>query len=95
MRLNEADKQRVQLWITSKCGQMRCVCCGTARWTLFDASSLTIGFDVHTTRFHYHEGIPLISVGCENCGHVVFFSANVLGFKPDEPKHDGPAKAEG
>lgn len=93
MRLTDTDKQSVQSWISSKCGKMRCVCCGNARWTLFDASSLAIGFGVHTTRFHYHEGIPLISTACEHCGHVVFFSANMLGFKPDVPPQEEPPKA--
>ena len=31
MMLTEKDKEKVLAWISSKCGQMRCVCCGEAR----------------------------------------------------------------
>lgn len=91
MMLTEKDKEKVLAWVSSKCGQMRCVCCGEGKWSLFDSSSLAIGFDVHTTRFHYHQGIPLVSIVCTNCAHVVFFSSSVMGFKPDEPPPESPA----
>lgn len=86
MQLNESDKQKVLNWISTKCGQMRCVCCGTGRWTLLDIATLPIGFDLHTTRFFYHQGLPQIAIACENCGHLVFFSSAIIGFKPDEPQ---------
>ena len=85
MQLTEDDKKKVLAWVSSKCGQMRCTCCGNGNWTLFDPASLVIGFDLHTTRFHYHQGIPLVSIVCTTCGHVVFFSSGVIGFKPDDP----------
>jgi hypothetical protein len=88
MLLTESDREKVLSWISSKCGQMRCICCGNGKWTLLDSSSLVIGFDMHSTRFHYHQGIPLIAIACMSCGHVVFFSSGVLGFKPDEPKEE-------
>lgn len=86
MKLNEVDRKKVSEWINEKCGQLRCVCCGTGKWTLIDIATLTIGFDTHTTRFYYHQGIPHIGIACSNCGHMVFFNAAIMGFKPDEPK---------
>lgn len=85
MQMTEADKQRVLEWFNRKCGQMRCTCCGLGNWTLIDAATLPIGFDLHTTRFYYSQGVPQISVACTNCGHMVFFNSAIMGFKPDEP----------
>lgn len=85
MKLSDADRQKIADWIQSKCGQLRCVCCGTARWTLLDFSTLPIGIDLHTTRFHYHAGLPQVTIACEHCAHLVSFSAAMIGFKPDEP----------
>lgn len=85
MKFSQADMDKARNWLAQKCGQMRCFCCGSGRWTLAEFASINIGFDVHSTRFHYHEGIPVIAVVCENCGHVVQFAAGVMGFKPDAP----------
>lgn len=85
MKLTQSDSEKVRSWIAQRCGHMRCFCCGSGRWTLAELTSIQVGFDVHTTRFHYHEGLPVVSVVCENCGHVVHFSTNVMGFQPDAP----------
>jgi hypothetical protein len=58
---------------------------GHARWELLDNAAIQIGFDTHTTRFHYHEGVPVVSVACENCAHVINFAAVLIGLKPDQP----------
>ncbi len=85
MQLTQADKDTVVKWLGDKCGQMRCFCCGQGRWTLMDTGSICIGFDTHTTRFHYHQGIPQVGVACENCGHILYFAAALVGLKPDQP----------
>jgi hypothetical protein len=86
MKLSEDDKQRIVSWLSEKCGQMRCHCCGTGKWTLADISLISLGYNIHNTRFHYHEGIPQIPIVCNNCGHIVFFSPVIIGFKPDAPE---------
>ncbi len=85
MQLSESDKQKILTWMSTKCPQMRCVCCGLGRWNLLEFATLPIGFDTHTTRFFYHHGMPQITLVCAECGHLVFFSSAVIGFKPDEP----------
>lgn len=85
MQITEQDKKRVLEWVSAKCGGMRCTCCGTGNWTLNDHATIFLGIDVHTTRFFYHAGFPAVSLVCVNCGHVVFFSTGVIGFKPDPP----------
>jgi RNase P subunit RPR2 len=44
--------------------------------------------DTHSTRFFYHQGIPHVSIACSDCGHMVFFNAGILGFKPDPPEEE-------
>jgi hypothetical protein len=85
MLLTDDDKKKVLEWITTKCGAMRCVCCGHGKWELLPPASVVIGVDLHSTRFHYHEGIPVVTIVCTTCGHLVHFSAGVLGFRPDAP----------
>ncbi|MCI0564089.1 MAG: hypothetical protein MN733_36905 [Nitrososphaera sp.] len=88
MILSEKDKEIVVKWIQEKCGQMRCTCCGLGQWTLTDAATLPIGFDIRTTRFYYHQGLPQVTVVCNHCGHMLFFSPGVMGIKPDEPRKE-------
>lgn len=88
MKLSEEDRKKIVDWIRKKTGQPRCNMCGTGQWTVVDAATLPIGFDVHTTRFFYHQGIPQVTIVCNNCGHMVFFNAAVLGFEPDEPEKE-------
>lgn len=86
MNLSEEDKKTIIDWLNEKCGNMRCHCCGMANWQLSPTSSITIGYDLHSTRFHYHAGTPLVALACGNCGHLLQFSTNIMGFKPDLPE---------
>lgn len=85
MKISQDDKKRFEDWINTKCGIIRCTCCGMRNWTLMDTSTLAIGFDLHTTRFHYAQGIAQITIACTNCGHMLFFSPLIMGFAPDQP----------
>lgn len=84
MKLTEENQKIILEWINNKCGQMRCTCCGNGIWTVVEISTLQIGFNVDTTRFHYHEGMPLASIGCQTCGHIVQFSTAMMGIRPKE-----------
>lgn len=93
MILTEADQTKVQKWLEKKCGQLRCFCCGHAQWQLMNISGITLGFDTHTTRFHYHDGVPTVSIACSNCAHLVSFAAVLLGLTPDPPASGDATKA--
>lgn len=86
MQLTEIDKQRVVDWLQTKCGNMRCTCCGFPNWEIIPLATIPIGVDLHTTRFFYSQGIPQVGVACTYCGHTLFFNTGIMGFKPDEPK---------
>ena len=83
MQLSEPDKKLIADWITTKCGPMRCFCCGNSRFEILGHSGMWIGFNTHTTRVHYAEGVPVIYVACLTCGHLVPFSAGMIGLTPD------------
>ena len=85
MQLTQEDRELVAEWLRDKCGQMRCFCCGEGAWELLPQPGITIGFNVRTTRFHYHQGVPQVWVACHNCGHLVTFSAHMIGLRPDLP----------
>ena len=91
MLINEQDKADVVAWLNDKCGQMRCFCCGYAKWEVIPLATLPIAFDLRSTRFFYSQGLPQVGVLCTNCGHLLYFSPQVMGIKPDEPQ---PAPVE-
>ncbi|MFA6581093.1 MAG: hypothetical protein WCS79_04755 [Paludibacter sp.] len=82
MLITKENNEAIIEWLSSKCGQMRCTCCGESKLSIGEISTLQIGYDLDTTRFHYHQGMPLISIYCVNCGYVMQFSSSVIGIKP-------------
>ncbi len=86
MNLSEEDKKTIVDWLKEKCNNFRCVCCGLGHWDLAPDSVLLIGYDLRSTRFHYHAGIPLVGLTCKDCGHLLLFSPIVMGIKPDPPE---------
>lgn len=97
MQLSEEDRKRVGDWIHEKCMPMRCFCCGSNKWEAAPFAVIWIGFNTHTTRFHYAEGTPVVYAACRTCGHLVPFSAMMIGLNPDAPapgSPDGPPDAK-
>lgn len=86
MNLSEEDKVKVIEWVRTKCDNLRCHCCGMANWDLAANAVIALGYDVRSSRFHYHAGIPLVGLNCTNCGHFLLFSPLVMGIKPDLPE---------
>lgn len=86
MNLNNDDMEKVKKWIYEKNNNLKCFACGNSIWDIQNISTIPIGYDVHSTRFHYHNGIPQISIICRNCGYIMHYSANIMGFKPDIPE---------
>jgi len=85
MQLSQPDRERIAEWIQTKCGQLRCTCCGYGIFEIVPLATLPIGVDLHSMRFFYAHGVPQVSVGCRNCGHLLIFSSEIMGFKPDAP----------
>ena len=85
MQLSAEDQNKFKEWLQKKTGAsiFRCTCCGLGHWDIAPCASILLGFNTHTTRFFYHQGIPVFSVTCTNCGHMLLFSAAIVGFAPD------------
>lgn len=87
MQLSTEDQNRIKAWLEKKCGPaiFRCTCCGLGNWELAPFASIQLAVDLHTTRFYYHQGIPVVSLTCSNCGNLLLFSSAVMGFRADQP----------
>jgi hypothetical protein len=88
MKISEENKALIVKWIKEKCGNIRCICCGNGKWQLSDISMVQIGFNLETTRFHFHEGVPTVSIVCETCGHIELFAPGIIGIRPKPPKEE-------
>jgi hypothetical protein len=86
MKVSKENRDMILDWLKAKCGNLRCMCCGNGKWNLSDISMIHIGFDLDSTRFHYHEGMPAVAIVCDTCGHIEFFASGVLGIKPKAPE---------
>lgn len=82
MKISEENKKIIVDWVSEKCGQLRCTCCGNNQLTLVEISNIQIGFDLDSTRFHYHEGLATASIACNNCGYLMQFATAAMGIKP-------------
>ena len=90
MQLTESDQETIKQWIESRVGaSVRCFICGRNQWSL-SSGSLVVGYDVHTGRIHYMDGIPMVGLICNNCGHVVWFSALMMGLQPEPAEVELP-----
>ncbi len=94
MQLTEGDQERVRQWLQSRTlGSIRCFICGRNQWSL-TSGSLSVGYDVQTGRIHYMDGVPMVGLVCTDCGHIVWFSTNIMRFQP-QPDQTAEASQEG
>jgi predicted nucleic-acid-binding Zn-ribbon protein len=94
MKLSQDDQNLVKEWLQEKCN-LRCFCCGYRNFTFEGVATLSIGVDVSTTRIFYSQGLPQVSISCDNCGYIMFFNPNVMGIKPKQPEEKATDTQEG
>lgn len=93
MKLSKENTDLVIKWLNEKCGQLRCTSCGHAKWEIAQGN-IMLGFNPKTTRFHYNEGLPVVSVACTNCGKIEFFSTGIMGIRPEPIPEENIEKGE-
>lgn len=86
MELTEQDKEKVKQWIEAHAPKLRCFCCGNQQWKMASIAAMTVMCDTHTGRIHYMDGYPMIGLICSSCAHIVWFSAPLIGLKPQPPE---------
>ena len=79
------DEEKIKKWIEEKAPKVKCFCCGLGKWTIASNPAMTIMYDTNSGRIHYMDGYPMIGLICENCAHIVWFSAPMMGLKPKDP----------
>lgn len=72
------DRARAEQWIRTNAASLRCPVCGSNNFALDDTVAMTNSLqdDGHV---NYLSGIPLVFLACQNCAHVLFFSAKQMG----------------
>lgn len=90
MDFTTEDQTKIKDWIQSRTPNLRCFCCGNQRWQILPRAAMTSMFDTHTGRIYYMDGYPTVALLCEQCGHIVSFSAPVMGLKPEPPATTTP-----
>ena len=94
VQLTEEDLEKVKKWLEERAGQgFRCFVCGLGHWSILPNVAITSMFDTYTGRIFYMDGIPQVAVLCNDCGHIVWFSARVMGLLP-EPVAQGTGLTE-
>lgn len=92
MELTQQEMERAKEWIDSHAPKLRCFCCGNGRWQVANKAAMTVMCDTHTGRVHYMEGYPMIALICANCAHIVWFSAPMMGLKPELGEAKAPTQ---
>jgi hypothetical protein len=83
MDLTAEDQDKIKKWLETKTSSgLRCFVCGNQRWSIANPAAMTVSIDVHTGRIQYMAGYPLIGLICDNCAHMLWFNAAVMGLKP-------------
>ena len=79
MPLSQTDIRKVQRWIQDKASANKCSICGSNNWSVSNEIAFLLTADNNTGRINHLDGTPLVVVTCRECGHVMPFSAIVVG----------------
>jgi hypothetical protein len=86
MPFTNEERQKIEASMQARIGPtMRCFTCGVTAWAVPDDAGLLVFYETHTGRINYMNGIPVLPFICQNCGHTIFFSTNVLELEVEAP----------
>ncbi len=72
------DTYKAQQWLHSRAATLQCPACGQRNFNIENIVSMTNSLQ-EGGHVDYLSGIPLVAVKCENCAHIMFFSAKQMG----------------
>lgn len=78
VELNSVEKAKVQAWLSSR-ARAGCPFCGQRNFEIGSLLTVTSSMEPTTGRIHYMHGYPLVSIFCNYCAHVMWFSAMAVG----------------
>jgi len=77
MPLSPDQLNKVNQWMASKGIRKNCSCCGFTNW---ECGAVVVmqpqGWQSSTLA---PSSIPVLPIGCSRCGHIMFFSAKMIG----------------
>jgi hypothetical protein len=79
MPLDQAGRQTVQNWLTTKCPNLACPCCGSKTLSVED---VVVAHPLHGTHVVGGRGMPMVAVLCSACANALLFSAIAIGILP-------------
>jgi hypothetical protein len=82
MPLDPTDQQKVRDWLTAKCGAGQCSLCTGKVWRVGETLAVPQITLPASATFTPGPIAVLISIVCDNCGHVAFLSASICGLLP-------------
>lgn len=82
--LTEEEQAKVRQWLKERTPHLRCFCCGAGGWTVNPRVAMSSLWNPRSGRINYMEGYPVVVLQCDQCGHVLLFSAIAMGLKPEE-----------
>jgi len=82
-RITEEERSKALAWLNEKAGIGVCSMCGTKNWILADTMPNPPTYTSAGTRIGGIT-VPMVGIFCAKCGHLVFFSAIVMGLIPAE-----------
>jgi len=74
------DRYQVQQWLTSHAPTLHCPICSGQSFSV-EENSLAVTNCLHEKAgpTDYLSGFPLVVLSCQNCAHIMFFSAKQMG----------------
>ncbi len=81
-KLSDKDMTTVIQWLITKKAD-RCLVCKADNLTVATKLMCVVGYDQKEMSHDGTDTVPLISASCASCGHVMFYSAIIVGVLPD------------
>lgn len=75
---------QIEQWLRSHQVELSCPSCHQKNFSVDQQLAMTNSIDENTTRINYLFGFPLVTLICNNCAHVMFFSAKQMGVLKDK-----------
>jgi predicted nucleic-acid-binding Zn-ribbon protein len=78
MPLTDVEVQRVAEWLKERGVRGACTSCGRTEWALIDVVTAPVSLPAGAES---NERVPVVVTACSNCGHVVLYSAVMIGIR--------------
>ena len=90
---SERYKKQIEAWINEKwVGEKKCPICQKNRWNIAEEITISNTYSKKKVVEVGASRLPVFSIICSNCGHVLFFNAVLSGLVSPEKGDVGGSK---